>query len=272
MIVPDFPARTRMHILRPIIIAPLHSRRRLLLALAGGAAIAACSENSATGRRQFVIVSDDMLAELSRQAWSNALAQTPRVTDYRMQRRLEAIGQRVAGASAHNSLDWEFVAFDSPEVNAFVLPGGKVGFFRGLIERAANDAEIAAVMGHEVGHVSARHAAERVSQQLAVSLGVRAASALMSEELGQHADEAAAALGMGLMYGVILPYSRAHELEADRLGVNVMRQAGYEGSAAVTFWRRMMEDSAGRPEPLAWMSTHPATADRLRALEALAAA
>ncbi len=259
-----------MNLIRPL---SRLSRRRLLEVLAAGAVLAplgACSENAATGRRQFVIVSDEMLAQLSEQAWQDLLAQTPRVDDARVQRRLEAIGQSVADASGLADVNWEFVAFESPEVNAFVLPGGKVGFFRGLLELAGSDGEIAAVMGHEVGHVAARHAAERLSQQLALSVGVRAAQVLLSEEMGQHADEAAAALGMGLMYGVILPYSRAHELEADRLGVGVMRDAGYAPSDALAFWRRLAADSAGRAQPLAWLSTHPTNDERIIALEALA--
>lgn len=259
-----------------ISILPLNClpRRRFLEVLAAGAVLAplgACSENAATGRRQLVLVSDEMLAQLSEQAWRDLQAQTPRVNDARMQRRLEAIGQGVADASGLTNVNWEFVAFESPEVNAFVLPGGKVGFFRGLIDVAASDGEIAAVMGHEVGHVAARHAAERLSQQLAVSAGVRAAQVLLSEEMGEHADEAAAALGLGLMYGVILPYSRQHELEADRLGVDVMRSAGYAPSDAVSFWRRLTTDSASGAQPLAWLSTHPTNDERLRVLEQLAA-
>lgn len=250
-------------------IEPLRTRRDLLAALSGSVVLAACSENEATGRRQFVIVSDEMLEELSAQAWRDLIAQTPRVEDQRTQRRLEIIGRKVADASGLQNVNWEFVAFDSPEVNAFVLPGGKVGFFKGLIDLAAHDGEIAAVMGHEVGHVAARHAAERLSQQLAVSVGVQAAQLLLSEDLGEHADTAAAALGMGLMYGVILPYSRAHELEADRLGVQVMTTAGYDGRDAVSFWTRLMQSSAQRAEPLAWLSTHPATEERLRELQTL---
>ncbi|MBY0567158.1 MAG: M48 family metallopeptidase [Hyphomonadaceae bacterium] len=257
-------------------ILPLNrlSRRRLLEVLAAGAVIAplvgACSENVATGRQQLVLVSDEMLAQLSEQAWRDLQRQTPRVGDTRVQQRLEAIGRGVADASGLTNVNWEFVAFESHEVNAFVLPGGKVGFFRGLIELAASDGEIAAVMGHEVGHVAARHAAERLSQQLIVSAGVQAAQVVLSEEMGEHADEAAAALGLGLMYGVVLPYSRAHELEADRLGVDVMRNAGYSPHDAVSFWRRMSADSIGGGQTLAWLSTHPTNDERLRVLEQLA--
>lgn len=251
----------------------IRDRRTLIKALAAGALlapVAACSENPATGRRQFVIVSDETLAGMAAQTWAEILRSTPVSEDARLQARLRRVGARVAERSGLTGLDWEFVAFDSPEINAFVLPGGKVGFFRGLIDFAEDDGEIAAVMGHEIGHVAARHAAERVSQQLAVQIGVQAAAAALSENLGEFADEAAAALGAGLTYGVILPYSRRHELEADRLGVGFMEAASYAPAHALTFWRRMISESDARARPLAWLSTHPAPDDRLEALEALA--
>lgn len=228
----------------------------------------ACSENPATGRRQFVVVSDDMLNELSAQTWTEITRTLPRVSGDRAER-LRRVGQQVVAASSLTSLNWEFVTFDSPEVNAFVLPGGKVGFFSGLMDQAASDGELAAVMGHEVGHVLARHAAERLSQQLAVELGVQAAAVALSEELGEHADIAAAALGAGLVYGVVLPYSRAHELEADRLGVTLMGEASYDPVDALRFWEKMIALQGRANEPLAWLSTHPASADRLTALREL---
>jgi predicted Zn-dependent protease len=250
-------------------------RRSLLAALAGGASLAilpACSENAATGRNQLMLVNDAQLAQMSAGAWEDAKRQFPPSQDRAAQRRLEQICRRVADASGQSGLDWEFVLFDSQEINAFVLPGGKVGFFRGLFDLAGSDGEIAAVMGHEAGHVVARHAAERMSQQMALQAGVVVAQIALGESLGQFADEAAAALGMGVMYGIVLPYSRAHELEADRLGVDLMSQAAYAPGDASRFWRRMIETSAERPQPLEWLSTHPADDVRLAALEARIAA
>lgn len=242
--------------------------RRNLLALAGaGVAIGACSDNRATGRRQLVLVSEAQLSALGEQAWQDALQRLPRAQDAALQRRLARIGQSVADASRVRN-DWEFVVFESPEVNAFVLPGGKVGFFRGLIDRANADDEIAAVMGHEIGHVQARHAAERMSQQVVLELGVTLAAAALSEEYGRHAETIAGALGAGALYGVILPYSRMQELEADRLGLQLMNSAGYDPTGALSFWRRMASDGVGALE---WMSTHPADGRRLAELEALVA-
>lgn len=240
--------------------------RRNLLAIAGAGVIIACSDNPVTGRRQFVVISDDDLTALGEAAWRDALQLLPRADDAQLQRRLVRIGEGVAAASGARDHEWEFAVFESPEVNAFVLPGGKVGFFRGLIDQAASDDEIAAVMGHEIGHVEARHAAERMSQQAALELGVSLAAAALSEEYGRHAESIAGALGAGALYGVILPYSRMQELEADRLGVSLMTRAGYDPAGALSFWRRMSGDGAGALE---WMSTHPADARRLAELETI---
>ncbi len=251
-----------------MLIVPL-SRRRLFPVLAGGALTviaAGCSENAATGRTQFVLMTDDQLAELGAQAWADVKSKYPATSDTRAQARLSAIGRRVADAAGLGNLDWEFVLFDSPDINAFVLPGGKVGVFRGLVDLAGGDEEIAAVIGHEAGHVVARHAAERMSQQIAVNLAAQAAAIALSEEYGQYADDIAAALGMGLVYGVVLPYSRKHEFEADRLGLGLMSKAAYEPEGASRFWKRMIEASAARPRPLEFLSTHPADDSRLAAL------
>lgn len=245
-----------MHLARP-------SRRNLIGILGASAFVVACSENTATGRRQLMLVSDEALAGLGAQAWQDALGRWPRVADAAIQRRLANIGQRVAAASNIESQDWDFVVFDNPEVNAFVLPGGKVGFFRGLLDLVSSDDEVAAVVGHEVAHVSARHAAERMSQQMALQLGLNVAAAALSQEYGENAEAIAGALGAGVMYGVILPYSRMHELEADALGVKLMSGAGFDPAGALSFWRRMLNNGEQAVE---WLSTHPADGRRLESL------
>jgi predicted Zn-dependent protease len=244
------------------------SRQVLLSALSGGLVLAACSENALTGRRQLMVVSDEQLAQMAAAAWADLKAKTPVWRDAAAQKRLSTIGQRIADATGQTSQDWEFVAFDSPKVNAFVLPGGRVGFFRGLMELAGSDDELAAVMGHEGGHVVARHAAERVSQQLALQAGVTLASIALQGEFGEHADDIAGALGTGALYGVILPYSRQHEFEADRLGVGLMASAAYAPQGALAFWSKMLTNSDGQAQLPALLSTHPANGERLAALQA----
>jgi predicted Zn-dependent protease len=244
------------------------SRRGLLAALAA-AALAGCSDNPQTGRSQLMIVDDGQLAAMADDSWTQILQQVPPVADPAAHAQLTRIGRRIVEAAGLTDRPWEFVVLDSADQNAFVLPNGKVGFFRGLLGLARSDDEVAAVLGHEVGHLVARHPAERVSQQLAVQAGVGLTELLLSQ--GENADNAqaiAAALGLGAAYGVILPYSRKHELEADRVGVELMAKAGYDPKAAVSFWTRMTERQAGQPKAIEALSTHPADARRLAELKA----
>ena len=246
--------------------------RRGFLGLAAAAALCACTDNAETGRSQLVLVSDGQLGQMADAAWTELTARIPRVRDPAVHARLARIGAPLAEASGRDDLDWEFVVFDSPEFNAFVLPNGKVGFFRGLLDFARDDSEVGAVLGHEVGHIIARHPAERISQELAVQAGVGLAQVLLSGEDGRYAGEIAGALGMGAVYGLILPYSRRHELEADRLGVDLMRGTDLDPTAALRFWTRMIARQADQPRPIEALSTHPADARRLAELEAAIAA
>lgn len=241
------------------------SRRRLLATLAA-LPMAACSENLETGRSQLILVDDGQLAGLADQAWGDLRGRAPLLDDSAAQARVARIGAGIAAASGRSELDWGYAVFDTPDVNAFVLPNGKVAVFRGLLDAVRSDHELAAVMGHEAGHVVARHAAERVSQQLAVQAGVSLAQILLSEGGGENADAIAGALGMGALYGLILPYSRRHELEADDLGVRLMQKAGHDPRAAVAFWERRIAEAQGRPGPPEVLSTHPADATRLSRL------
>jgi predicted Zn-dependent protease len=246
--------------------------RRSFLALSAAAALAACSENAETGRRQLAFVPDDQLSALADQTWAEVVRQHPPLNDPAADARLARIGRRLAEASGRTDLNWRFAVLDGADVNAFVLPNGQVGVFRGLFEFARSDDEIASVLGHEIGHVLARHPAERVSQELAVQAGVSLAQVLLSSgENAEQAGQIAGALGIGATVGVLLPYSRRHELEADKIGVELMRDAGFAPGAAVSFWERMIARSEG-PRPLEALSTHPADERRLTELKAAVAA
>lgn len=247
--------------------------RSLLALLAAGVLLASCSQNTQTGRSQFAVVPDEALTQMADQAWSDLRAQTPVAADPAAQARVEKIGWKIVEASGRTDLAWEFVVFDRPEINAFVLPNGKVGAFKGLLDFVQDDDELAGVLGHEVGHVLARHPSERVSQQMAVEVGVHVLQAILANgEYAEHAGEVAGALGMGAMYGVILPYSRNHELEADRVGVELAQRAGMDPAGAVRFFERMAAESGTRQQPPEVLSTHPADGPRLAALrEAVAA-
>jgi predicted Zn-dependent protease len=181
--------------------------------------------------------------------WNNSAAQ----------RRFEAVGRRIVNAAGRGGQSWEFVLFDSPELNAFVLPGGQVGFYRGLYEICERDDWIATVLGHEVGHVTGRHAAERYSREAATQTALQVAGAQINSQL------AIAALGLGAQVGLSLPFSREQESEADILGLNYMHAAGYDPRQAIPLWQRMSQSGARQPE---FLSTHPDPANRIERIRA----
>ena len=160
---------------------PLMRRRELIMGLAAGSVVpfmAGCAENAALGRSQLMLVSDGQLANLSAQAWQQSLQQERILRDPAYNRRLQRVGERVVQASGQTQYDWEFVVFDNDTVNAWVLPNGKVGFYKGIMDMMVTDDHLATVMGHEVAHVAARHSAERASQQMAAQMGLGLLDAL----------------------------------------------------------------------------------------------
>jgi len=255
------------------------SRRELLSGLASGtvvafagAAVSGCVTNESLGRRQFLLVSDDQLAAMAGQSWNQALQRTPQTSDPALRRRVEKVGDRIV-QSAHNRfpkqnlsrLNWDFVVFDDPTVNAWVMPGGKVGFHTGILDIMANDDQVATVMGHEVGHVIGRHGAERYSQQLAAGAVANVANVALAGDDPETNAMLAGILGAGINFGLILPYSRKHEYEADRLGADFMAGANYRAEEAVNFWETMTSQSGTRP--MEFMSTHPSDQNRISAMQ-----
>lgn len=246
------------HVCASPLDALLH--RRAVLAGLGALGLAACATNPETGRNQLILVDDAQMGQLALEAWSQQLQRTPRWNNPTQQQRLERIGRRIAAGANRPNEAWEFVLFDRPDLNAFVLPGGKVGFYRGLWELAQGDDEVATVLGHEVGHVTGRHAAERYSREVAQQSALRAAGAVTNNQI------ALAALGLGATVGLSLPFSRDQESEADRLGINYMHAAGFAPRAAISFWTRMQAQRGARPPQ--FLSTHPDPANRVAALGA----
>ncbi len=240
-----------------------------MVLIAGGAA--GCATNPATGRSQLAFMSDGQLVSMATQAWAETKKELPISTDRATNARLQRIGEKIQVVASERTpslanADWEFVVFDTDEKNAFVLPGGKVGFYKGLLDYSDNDDQVAAVLGHEVGHVEGRHANERMSQQTLgqvalVATGVAASMSDLSPDMQNLVMMGASA---GLTLGVILPFSRKHELEADLLGVDSMYKAGYDAREAVNLWVKMGENRSGAPPE--WMSTHPSPETRVREL------
>jgi predicted Zn-dependent protease len=167
-----------------------------------------------------------------------------------------------------NIYKWEFnLIQDDKTVNAWCMPGGKVGVYTGILPVTRDETGLAVVMGHEVAHAIAKHGNERMSQELLAQLGAVGLSVALSTEPGLTSDIYMAAYGVGTNVGILLPYSRVHESEADRIGLSLMARAGYDPRAAVPFWKRMSEKGGSRPPE--FLSTHPAPDTRIKQIESL---
>lgn len=251
------------------------SRRGLIKGLAAGTVFpiaSACTTNPVTGAQQLIIPGFDnaSLARMSQAAWSDMKSQTPQVRDRGLTNRvLEVWGRTAQGRSTalanvynvnapYNPSDWEVAVFDTKDVNAFVMPGQQVGVFKGLIDLSENNDQLSCVLGHEAGHIDGRHSAERASLQVASQAAMVAGSIAIasSEELSKYGNQIVALGGAALQFGVLLPYSRRHELEADRLGVDFMHAGGYDVTQSVRLWQLMDAQSKGKRPP-EFMSTHP---------------
>ncbi|AZS22492.1 MULTISPECIES: M48 family metallopeptidase [unclassified Caulobacter] len=236
----------------------------LPLLMAAAFALGGCAYNADLGRDQLLIVNDNSLAAQGEKAWADALRTSYISKEPRKNARVQAVGQRVITAAGLAGRPWEYAVFLDEAPNAFVLPGGHVGVTVGLLTLVENDDQLAAVIGHEAGHVVARHAAERVSQETTskVLLGIASAAAGktdLGKLLKDHGDDAA-------RYGVLLPFSRKQELEADKLGVDFMQRAGYRPREAVKLWRNMQALDGGKAGGELG-STHPSDAVRIQELE-----
>lgn len=177
---------------------------------------------------------------------------------------VEAIPPNLKGKNT----SWEVVVFEDPTANAFALPGGKIGVHTGLFKVAKTPAQLAAVLGHEVAHVLAKHGNERVSQQLATQTGMSLAAAVASTNDPAKAERRQMLLGLigvGAQVGILLPYSRSHESEADAMGLDLMARAGFEPKEAVALWKNMA--AAGGGAPPEFLSTHPSNATRIADLQ-----
>nr|WP_245732098.1 M48 family metallopeptidase [Thalassotalea agarivorans] len=162
--------------------------------------------------------------------------------------------------SAHSG-EWEVVVFDSPQVNAFAMPGGKIGVYTGILHVTEDQHQLAAIMGHEVAHVIEQHSNERLSSNQLTSIGLAAADAYMTADNTENKELWMTAFGVGAQYGLLMPYSRSHESEADIVGQNLMAQSGFDPEAAISLWQNMAK--LGGAAPMEFMSTHPSNQTRI---------
>jgi predicted Zn-dependent protease len=233
----------------------------------------ACYTNPVTGRQSLVLVQPSEELALGAQSFQQIRTEEKVSTDAAMNARVRKVGERIAAAVGNQmpNAQWEFVVFDSKDVNAFALPGGKVGVYTGLLKLASSDDELAVVMGHEIGHVIARHGAERMSEQMVIQgLGALGSAYAQSKYTPETVQLFQTAYGGVATVGRILPHSRANETEADHMGVVFAANAGYNPEAAIGFWQKMSQQKTGNPGALEkFLSTHPADSQRIADLQAL---
>ncbi|NIR29849.1 MAG: M48 family metallopeptidase [Gammaproteobacteria bacterium] len=218
---------------------------------------------SPTGRTQLKLLSDSEMAKMGEAAYLDIKKQTPASTDPKVTGYVSCVSDAIT-RQVDSRVRWEVTVFDSDEVNAFALPGGKIGVYKGLLGVAENQHQLAAVIGHEVGHVIADHGNARVSAQFATSAGLVVASVLAGAGESPQKQELFALLGLGAQVGILLPYGRAQETESDILGLDYMARAGFDPRESVALWRRMAEKGGGQPPE--FLSTHPSHGTRIETL------
>lgn len=251
---------------------------KIMTALAAAALLAvSCGVVSFTGRRQILIFSDSEITALSEQSYADFMKTAKVSSDAKASQMLKGVGAKMVAAlesymrshgtgSELSGLNWEFQLVESSEVNAFCLPSGKIVFYEGILKYADTPDYIAVVMGHEMAHAIAKHGNERMSQEAAMNLLGAVAGEVIEAKKGAAAQNLFnLGFGLGSQLGVILPYSRKHEYEADKIGMYIMDIAGYDINAAPAFWEKMQNGKSGSQSD--FLSTHPSDAKRIAALK-----
>jgi predicted Zn-dependent protease len=229
-----------------------------------GLELTGCTTAPVTGRREFNVVSADQEMQLGLTSFEGLKKSTPISHDPAANALVQKVGQRIATAAGKDlpNAQWEFVVFESQEANAFCLPGGKIGVYTGILPITQDEAGLATVLGHEVAHAAAHHGAERMSEQMVAQYGEQFLTSSLSSTDPKFQSAVQLAYGAGSQVGVLLPFSRLQESQADEIGLVYMARAGYDPQAALAFWGRFAAATAGPSGP-AFLSTHPVTAKRI---------
>ena len=236
--------------------------------------IIACATVPLTNRRQLNIIPSGELLSMSYQQYDDVKKSSKLSTNQAQTAMVKRVGKRIAAATEEflkeNKLpanyDWEFILIeDDKTVNAWCMPGGKVAFYSGILPYTKNEAGIAVVMGHEIAHAIAQHGNERMSQGLLVQFGGMALSLALKEKPQLTQQLWMSAFGFGAQVGLMLPFSRKHEYEADRIGLTLMAKAGFNPQHAIDFWQRMSQGGGAKPPE--FLSTHPSDVKRVAALK-----
>jgi predicted Zn-dependent protease len=237
-----------------------------------------CAVVPLTGRKQFVAIPSSQMIALSAESYAQVLSEGQLSRNTYYVNTVSEVGKRLTAAvesylkqnnlqSATEGYAWQYNVLVSEELNAWCMPGGQIAFYEGILPVCQDENGIAVVMGHEIAHAVAQHGNERMSQQLAFQMGGIALSEALKTQKQETVDLAMLAFGIGAQVGVMLPYSRTHETEADELGLYFMAMAGYNPQAAPAFWKRMEAKSSARP--LEFLSTHPDPSNRIANLESI---
>lgn len=230
-----------------------------------GLSLIACS-TSPTGRNQLTLLPESQLNEMGVASFTEMKSNLPTSDSEAATMHVQCVADRIIAVlpDEYRNQAWEVVLFDDKQINAFALPGNKIGVYTGLLDVAENQSQLAAVVGHEVGHVLARHGNERVSTQLATSQ-VLALGYQLSGEDSATKTAIFQGLGIGAQLGIILPFSRTHESEADQIGLDLMAKAGFDPTESVTLWQNMSK--AGSSDTPEFLSTHPSHNSRIQGLQ-----
>lgn len=238
--------------------------------------LAGCSSVPLTGRKQVLLVSDQEVLSSSLTQYNDYIKTAQKSTDTNKSAMVTRVGKKIAAATEEylrtngmenevKNFSWEFTLIKDPQVNAFCMPGGKIVVYEGLLPMTQTEDELAVVIGHEVAHAVAKHSNERMSQQLIAQYGAAILGAAVSNRSAAVQQLASTVYGVGAQYGVMLPFSRKHEYEADYMGMVLMTIAGYNPDAALGFWQKMSAgNQASVPE---YMSTHPSDASRIAEIQ-----
>lgn len=232
-----------------------------------------CQE-SPTGRNRLALVPDAVLADMGQESFEQMKQQNAVITRPEVNRLVQCITEALVLAAHTQYPDapmpqsWEVAVFDNPTPNAFALPGGKIGVHSGLLGIAENESQLATVVGHEIAHVLAGHGNERLTQELGLQAGMLLVGLFTESEIAE--DQIQQALGIGAQLGITLPFSRAHEEEADLMGLEIMALAGFEPEQSVRLWQNMAKASGA--QPLEFLSTHPNHDTRIASLKSQVAA
>ncbi len=257
----------------------IHPSRWVFVFILATVLLTACAQVPITGRQSLHLVPESELLSLSLQQYSDVLKKSQLSKDSRKVAEVRKVGNRIAKAAeaflaetgnqaALKNYRWEFnLIEDEDNANAWVMPGGKAAVYTGILPYTLTETGLAVVLGHEVGHALAEHGNERMSQELLANMGGMALSTALTSQPQITQQLAMAAFGAGTSIGVLLPYSRLQESEADHIGLILMARAGYDPRVAISFWQRLNAAPGSRPPEL--LSTHPAPETRISNIKAL---